>query len=62
MDEVLELYQVQRLNWAGLGVVKAQNKIRCVPCTRPQEQVHVKWHDVGWGRFIGERIDDELII
>lgn len=60
MDEVLELYQVQRLNWAGLGVVKAQDKVRCVPCTRPQEQVHIKWHDAGWGRFIGERIDDEL--
>lgn len=52
-------YRVLKLNWAGLGVVEVEGKVRCIPLTRPNESVRVKWHDAGWGRFIGERIDNE---
>lgn len=55
-----ETYHIARLNWAGLGVVDVKGKARCVPFTRVGERVEVRWRDAGWGRVIGERIDDEV--
>ena len=48
---------VERLNWAGLGVVKVEGRERCVPLTRIGERVEVNWREGDWGRVIGERID-----
>ena len=62
MSQEHDLYTIEGLNWAGLGVVKVNNKVRCVPLTKPNEQVAVRWHDAGWGRWIGERLDDEHTI
>ena len=56
-----DLYHIEGLNWAGLGIVKVNEKVRCVPLTKPSEQVRVRWHDAGWGRWIGERIDHEEV-
>ena len=52
-------YTVTRLNWAGLGVVEVGDRSRCVPFTQRGERVKVRWHDAGWGRMVGERIDQE---
>lgn len=57
MSDDEDLYQIEGLNWAGLGIVKVDGKVRCIPLTKPYEQVRVKWHDAGWGRWIGERLD-----
>ncbi len=49
--------EIKRLNWAGLGVVEVDGRERCVPVTRQGERVEVRWHEAGWGRYIGERLD-----